>query len=252
MFPPLFGILKHLLCQTTVGFSDLAARIVFENTHSFSTDFRSTDGARDVCVSAKELVSEESREFETVVETLENRRQTLEQKMKEADRLKSQARREREEAIKERKLIQEQAEKEIEKAKAEAQAITAKTRAEAYALLDEIEKIKKQKSAADAESKAKLKKSIKSMEDHADPVAKSADNSGYTLPRPLKVGDTVLIYDIDKKGTVLSLPDKNGNVQVQAGIIKTRVKLSNLRLVEEAKVTTRTTHRTTASRNLCL
>lgn len=197
----------------------------------------------DIVSRAKELVSEESREFETVVETLENRRQTLEQKMREVDRLKSQARREREEAIKERKLIQEQTEKEIEKAKAEAQAITAKTRAEAYALLDEIEKIKKQKSAADAESKAKLKKSIKSMEDHADPVAKSADNSGYTLPRPLKVGDTVLIYDIDKKGTVLSLPDKNGNVQIQAGIIKTRVKLSNLRLVEEAKVTTTQTRK---------
>lgn len=197
----------------------------------------------DIVSRAKELVSEESREFETVVETLENRRQTLEQKMREVDRLKSQARREREEAIKERKLIQEQTEKEIEKAKTEAQAITAKTRAEAYALLDEIEKIKKQKSAADAESKAKLKKSIKSMEDHADPVAKSADNSGYTLPRPLKVGDTVLIYDIDKKGTVLSLPDKNGNVQVQAGIIKTRVKLSNLRLVEEAKVTTTQTRK---------
>ena len=197
----------------------------------------------DIVSRAKELVSEESREFETVVETLENRRQTLEQKMREVDRLKSQARREREEAIKERKLIQEQTEKEIEKAKTEAQAITAKTRAEAYALLDEIEKIKKQKSAADAESKAKLKKSIKSMEDHADPVAKSADNSGYTLPRPLKVGDTVLIYDIDKKGTVLSLPDKNGNVQIQAGIIKTRVKLSNLRLVEEAKVTTTQTRK---------
>lgn len=57
------------------------------------------------------------------------------------------------------------------------------------------------------------------------------------------MGDTVLIYDIDKKGTVLSLPDKNGNVQVQAGIIKTRVKLSNLRLVEEAKVTTTQTRK---------
>lgn len=192
----------------------------------------------EIVARAKELVSEESREFETVVETLESRRQSLEQKMREADRLKSQARREREEAIKERREIQEQAEKEIEKAKAEAQAITAKTRAEAYALLDEIEKIKKQKNNADAESKAKLKKSIKAMEDHADPVAKASDNSGYKLPRPLQVGDTVLIYDIDKKGTVLSLPDKNGNVQVQAGIIKTRVKLSNLRPVEEAKVTT--------------
>ena len=47
----------------------------------------------------------------------------------------------------------------------------------------------------------------------------------------------MLIVDIDKKGTVLKKPDPSGMVEVQAGIIKTRVKLSNLRLLENQTVT---------------
>ena len=53
------------------------------------------------------------------------------------------------------------------------------------------------------------------------------------LPRPLKVGDDVRIVDIDKNGVVLSLPDASGNVEVQAGIIRTRVPLTNLQLVSK-------------------
>ena len=49
----------------------------------------------------------------------------------------------------------------------------------------------------------------------------------------LQVGDTVLIFDIDKKATVLELPKDGDQVLVQAGIIKTRVPMSNLRLVKE-------------------
>ena len=46
----------------------------------------------------------------------------------------------------------------------------------------------------------------------------------------------MLIFDIDKKAEVLEKPEK-GTVLVQAGIIKTRVKLSNLRLLKDEKVT---------------
>jgi DNA mismatch repair protein MutS2 len=44
----------------------------------------------------------------------------------------------------------------------------------------------------------------------------------------------VLLFDIDKTGTVLQLPEGSSNtVLVQAGIIQTRVPVSNLRLVNE-------------------
>ena len=46
------------------------------------------------------------------------------------------------------------------------------------------------------------------------------------------MGDEVLIYDIDKNATVLAPPNKDGVVLVQAGIIKTRVDIKNLRLLK--------------------
>ena len=74
------------------------------------------------------------------------------------------------------------------------------------------------------------------MYDTANPVSERSSNEGYTLPRPLQKGDTVLLVDIDKEGTVLETPDKSGSVLVQTGIIKTRVKLENLRLLDRKKV----------------
>lgn len=66
-------------------------------------------------------------------------------------------------------------------------------------------------------------------------MKKQSDGEKYKLPRPLKVGDSVLIFDIDKNATVLAPPTKDGMVLVQAGIIKTRVKIDNLRLIKEKK-----------------
>ena len=45
------------------------------------------------------------------------------------------------------------------------------------------------------------------------------------------MGSEMCIRDSDKQATVLTLPDKNGNVEVQAGPLKTRVKLQSLRLL---------------------
>ena len=102
--------------------------------------------------------------------------------------------------------------------------------------MEELDKARKEKELS-AQDKSKLRRDIRKMEAMADPVSKREDSS-YTLPRPLQVGDSVLIYDIDKKATVLQTPDKDNMVLVQAGIIKTRVKLSNLRLVKQEKVKT--------------
>ena len=75
---------------------------------------------------------------------------------------------------------------------------------------------------------------MKALEETADPI-KESEQGDYKLPRALKVGDNVLIFDIDKKAVVLEKPEKD-SVLVQAGIIKTRVKLDNLRLLEADKV----------------
>ena len=124
------------------------------------------------------------------------------------------------------------AEREIEKARQEAQRIISRTRAQADAVAEELEKARKAKDMS-VQARTQLKKNIDKMEAHADPVkARNTPDEEYKLPRPLKVGDTVLIYDIDKNATVLAPPNKDGVVLVQAGIIKTRVDIKNLRLLK--------------------
>ncbi len=188
---------------------------------------------KELVEKAEQLVSSESREFENVVSALEKQQQGLDKKAKEIENARRKAVKAQRKAEEELAKVRREAENEIEKARQEAQQLMSKTRAQALALLDEIEAAKK-KTDVEAEDKAKLKSQIKALEQTADPIAKKA-NDGYTLPRKLKVGDEVLIFDIDKNGTVLELPDSSGKVLVQAGIIQTRVNLSNLRLLNTKK-----------------
>lgn len=181
---------------------------------------------------AKELVSLENSKFEAVVQKLENSRNELDLQIKETEQIKANAQTALEEARKKVEQTEKDCRNELELAKAQAEQIIAKARNQVYGVLDEIEAIRKKQNVT-AEEKAKLKADIRNMEDAADPVQKRS-NDEYKLPRKLLVGDLVLIFDIDKKATVLEVNDDN--VLVQAGIIKTRVPLDNIRLLKQEKV----------------
>ena len=185
----------------------------------------------DIIENAQHLVSSESRRFEDTIEQLEKRRQTLEKRLKEANDTKALAGRQREKANSIIEKAKREAEREIEKAHQEAERISSRTKAQAQSILDRLENLEK-KQKMSAEEKAKLRKSIDKMENTADPI-KEKKNEKYTPPRPFKVGDSVLIFDIDKDAEILSINEKDGTAYVQAGIIKTKVKLSNLRLNKE-------------------
>lgn len=178
---------------------------------------------------ARELVSTDSREFEDVVSTLETRRQNLEKQLENAQRLTQKANTEKQKAENELARAKKQAQAEIDRAHEEAERIVSRTKAQAYALMDEMDKARKAKKD-DADLRAKLRREIRNIEDSSNPVEEKKVSGDYKLPRPLRLGDNVLIYDIDKDAVVLDLPDKDNMVLVQAGIIKTRVELSNLRL----------------------
>lgn len=186
---------------------------------------------------ARGLVSEESSEFENVVENLEKSRLEMEAERARAADEHEAARKAAEEAARQRETLEKQAAQALEKAREEASRIVAATRAQADALLEELEAARKARNKElSAEQKAKLKAGMRSLENVSDPVRRARSNAGYVLPRKLAVGDTVLIYDIDKKATVLDLPKTGDLVLVQAGLIKTRVRMGNLRLLENNKI----------------
>ncbi len=187
----------------------------------------------DVIDRARTLTSSESRQFENVVESLEVSRKELSDELERARQATLAAQQKQAEAEKALERAKADAKREVDMAKHKAQELAAKTRAQAYAIIDELEQAKKEK-RYEAEQKQKFKAGMKALEETADPI-KESEQGNYKLPRALKVGDNVLIFDIDKKAVVLEKPEKD-SVLVQAGIIKTRVKLDNLRLLEADKV----------------
>ena len=183
---------------------------------------------------AGELVSRENTAFEQVVGRLEESRRALEDQLEQA---REEARKARESAKQSEEKLEEaerQAQKEMDRARQEAALIVQKTRQQADALLNELDELRRQKNKAlSAEQKARLRAGMRDLEKASDPVRRRP-NDGYVLPRELQVGDPVLIFDIDKEATVLEAP-KDGQVLVQAGVIKTRVALSNLRLLTKTQ-----------------
>ena len=132
-------------------------------------------------------------------------------------------------------------EKELQQAREEARRLLERARNEAEALIRELDDLRRQKNAADftaraQEAKSRLRSRLNAAENAVDPVSNRRREEPYAPPRPLRQGDTVLLTDLDKEATVLAPPDSSGNVEVQAGIIRTRVPLAALRLIEGRKV----------------
>ncbi len=188
---------------------------------------------------SRSLVSTENQQFEQVVEKLEKSHTDLEEERQEIARLRRQAQEISAQAKKEREALQKEREKILEQARQMSRDMVAKTRAQADAVLDRLEQLKKESNNQNAvqmlrRAKAEMSGSMRRLEDTADPVDQ-AGAPAYRLPRPLKTGDNVLIADIDKKGVVLTPTDSSGYVFIQAGIIKTKVPETNLRLLENEK-----------------
>lgn len=74
---------------------------------------------------------------------------------------------------------------------------------------------------------------IEDLRNTADPV-KEKKAEEYHLPRALREGDTVTVAAINRQGTVIAGPDKNGSYQVQLGNMKMKCAPEELRLPEDA------------------
>lgn len=190
---------------------------------------------------AQELVSNENVRFEDVVDRLEQSRAKMEKEREEARKIREEADRELEKAQKLKADIETLRQKELEDAKGQAVRITEQAKREAYQLLNDLEMLKKQqtkeKNAAEMVRRARavIKKDLNAIDSASDPIVALGNDEDYVLPRPLKIGDTVIIADIGNEATVVTLKDKKGLVTVQMGTMKTRVKEENLRLIEKKK-----------------
>ncbi len=155
------------------------------------------------------------------------RRELAEEQSKLQNLEASAALREKNLAQRERRIQAEQAEI-LRKAHSEAQKIIDDTMAKSRALYDEEQKAIAERKSAERiwqEARKKLKSWREQLEEETpEPVYKG------NAPVSLQVGDYVYLPKLNQSGTVLSLPDSGGEVDLQVGVLKLRAKLSELRL----------------------
>ena len=192
----------------------------------------------DIIDEAKLLVTDENKRFENVIESLEKTQFELDRLRSEAEKEARDARLLTESLEKEKEELEKQKETELEKAREKAMSIIEKTRFGADKLMEELDVLRREKDKKDFQdkvkgSKSKVNSTLDALYDNANPVTKR-EKTKYVLPRPLKVGDTVRLMDINTKGTLVSLPDASGNCTVQTGIIKTKTSADNLELLDKS------------------
>ncbi|MBR2927080.1 MAG: endonuclease MutS2 [Clostridia bacterium] len=191
----------------------------------------------EIIAFAKQGVTREHQRFEEVIEQLEATRLQAEREREEAARLRREYEKLCEDGEREMKAKFLRLEREIEQNRKKAQQMLDSARASSDFIFAQLEKAKKAEAAGKLteeleQARRAVRLAIREGDDRVNPVEEKT-NEAYVLPRDLKKGDKVYIVNIDKEGVLLETPDRSGSVLVQAGILKTRTKLSNLQLIEE-------------------
>jgi len=182
---------------------------------------------------AAQRLDAENVRFEDVLTQLEQQRQAMEQDRDEARRLKLEIEQSAAKAREYRKKLEEERSKVVEKAQAEARAIIQEARDASDLAISELKELKKRQDKLDwqqvNDSRAEARRLLNEAEGNIGGRAPEEELPPAT--RPAVVGDTVVLVKMGTQATVLSV-NKDGVLQLQAGILKISAKQDEVRVVE--------------------
>ncbi|NBI11417.1 endonuclease MutS2 [Colidextribacter sp. OB.20] len=174
----------------------------------------------------------ENVRFEDVLTRLDQQRQEMERERAEARRLKLDMEQSAEKAREYREKLEAERAKVVEKANAEARAIIEEARAASDLALAELKELKKRQDLdwqQVNDGRAEARRLLNEAERNIGGSAPEVEPPPPT--RPAKAGDTVELVSMGTKATVLSV-NKDGSLQLQAGILKISAKQEEVRVVE--------------------
>jgi len=180
---------------------------------------------------AKTLLSQNDVRFEDVIANAEYNRMIAEKERVIAEKARQETVHLRDEAEKLRNEIEEKRNTNIRRAKDDAKRILENARVEAETILSDLKKMRKNAAAPDAEAIALRKRLNEGIDKLSEELSQKSE-SAHHAPKTVRVGEHVEIVNLGTKGTVLSPPNAKGEVEIQAGILKMKTHLSQLRLLE--------------------
>lgn len=185
---------------------------------------------------ARDLISEDNIEFENVLKSIEEDRTSIEKHKDEARRHEIELEKKNRELEIEIEKVRSQKDKIINDAKIEAKKILSSTKEDINLILDEIHSIKEE---INTEQARRLQQAQDVLRDDIRKVAvgnKKIKIEKVKNPvKTVKVGDSVRVSSLDAEGTVLELPDSQGNVLVQIGMMKMKLPKASLLMSERVE-----------------
>lgn len=189
---------------------------------------------------AKDQISEQDVSFEDVLSSLEENRITLENERLEIERYKEEI-----------KTLKTQLESRQEKLDSQRERILRQANEEAHKVLEEAKDYadktmklfhKFQKDHVDTASvereRQELRKRMNKAESNMAGKPQQKKPKKLLTAKDIHPGDSVKVLSMNLKGTVSSRPDSKGYLFVQMGIIRSKVSLSDLELLDEPVITT--------------
>ena len=190
----------------------------------------------EVIADAQAQMSRDSVRFEDVLTQLEEKRQALEKREQEADRLYRQREEDARKAREFREQMQRAKENARSRGEAEAKRILRDARSASDAVFAELEKMRKEQAKVERtlnanEARAELRRQLNEAESAID--KRDARSEPIPKPsRPIRKGDLVEIPGVSTPAEVVSV-GSDGTLQLKAGILKMKAKSGEVRLIED-------------------
>ena len=185
---------------------------------------------QNIIDAARSHMSNDDKRLDSVLAQLDDLKLQLKIAQGDAEKARYEAEHALESAEKKRDELIKKGEQELEDARRRAHDLMQNIQNEAYALTDELRRIQKDEKTNAAQRAVRAReiarKDTETLLKKTDSKPKPARE--FVPLKEVQIGQEVLIAELNQLATVTARPDRNGMVEVRAGIMKTKVPLSGL------------------------
>ena len=230
---------------------------VYEDKYGLTTSQRvygtvreNIEGRGPCYLRTEGISSEQDESFEDVLSSLESSRITIENERREIEQYKQEIASLKSEMESKQEKLNEQRDRIIRQANEEAHAVLREAKEYADQTMKMFHKFQKDHVDLSAVEKERqnLRKHMNKAEKGMTQKTAAKKPKKELTAKDISLGDAVKVLSMNLKGTVSSRPDNKGFLFVQMGIIRSKVHISDLELIDEAEITTPTMQRTGAGK----
>lgn len=203
----------------------------------------------EIIEEAKTHLSDQEESFEELLSDLEHSRRTIEREQAEIRAYKEELETLRRRTKEKQEKLDAQKERIIRDANEKAERILQSAKDYADETMRNFRKFGKENISASEMEKEREKLRQRMAKTSSKVTLEKAQPKKAYKPSDFKLGTSVRVLSMNLTGTVHTLPDSRGNVEVQMGILRSKVPITDLDIIEEtASYTSRQTRRTSSGK----